>query len=53
MVCVSGVADVCILSDRGLKVNRFLEKDVEVFQKAGRPIPPGSVSGLLEFAIDV
>ena len=29
--CVSVVADVCILSGRGIKVNRFFGKDVEVF----------------------
>ena len=31
MVCVSVVADVCILSGRELKVNRFSGKDMEVF----------------------
>ena len=34
MVCVSVVADVCILSGRELKINRFFGKDAEVFSKA-------------------
>jgi hypothetical protein len=46
--CVSVVADVCILSGLGIKVNRFLGKDVEVFPKSreAHSPRPGQVSYL-------
>jgi len=48
VVCVvSDVAVVCILSDRGIKVNRFFEKDMEVFLFAILRGQPCSVAAAL------
>jgi hypothetical protein len=51
VVCVSVVADVCILSGGKLKVNRFSGKDVEVFlgskNRSGRWAGPEAASSIL------
>ena len=43
MVCVSDVADVCILSTGQLKINTFIQKDIEVFP--GTCVSPTKTQG--------